>query len=144
MNFGHGCCITPLRFHGILHEDYYQHHLLLVEAVFLLLQDEVGERDTEQSLRLLKHYCFMLTPLYGELILCRGELPHDSPFLAEVHPKFVVDTIGLCRKHHTYTCNSHNPIRIHFRTPSFHFMGACFHVPCDGTCIWSPHKLCTC
>ena len=41
---------SPAVLHGILPEDYYRHHLLLVESVFLLLQDEVGERDIEQSL----------------------------------------------------------------------------------------------
>ena len=58
---------SPAVLHGILPSDYYQHHLLLVEAVFLLLQDEVEEKDVKQSLQLLKHYCFMFAPLYGTL-----------------------------------------------------------------------------
>ena len=57
---------SPAVLHGILPVDYYQHHLLLVEAVFLLLQDDVEERDIEQSLRLLKHYCFMFSHVYGK------------------------------------------------------------------------------
>lgn len=57
---------SPVVLYGVLPDAYYQHHLLLVEAVFLLLQDEVHDRDIEQSLRLLQHYCFMFAPLYGK------------------------------------------------------------------------------
>lgn len=64
MNFVLGYSPAVLR--GILPEDYFQHHLLLVEAVYLLLQDELEERDIDQSVKLLKHYCFMFTPLYGK------------------------------------------------------------------------------
>jgi hypothetical protein len=44
---------------------FYQHHLLLVEGVFLLLQDDVAEIDVQQSLGLFKQYVFMFAPLYG-------------------------------------------------------------------------------
>lgn len=53
--------------HGILPQEYYQHHLLLVEGVYLLLKEEVTDGDIEQSSRLLKHYCFMFPFLYGTL-----------------------------------------------------------------------------
>ena len=52
--------------HGVLPQEYYQHHLLLVEGVFLLLKEEVANEDIEQSTRLLQHYCFMFPFLYGK------------------------------------------------------------------------------
>ena len=57
---------SPAVLHGILPEMFFQHHLLLVEAIFLLLQDVVSDDDIEQSLCLFKHYCFMFAPLYGK------------------------------------------------------------------------------
>lgn len=44
---------------GILPEDYYQHHLLLVEGVYLLLQDVVEEKHIAHSSHLLMHYCYL-------------------------------------------------------------------------------------
>ena len=51
--------------HGILPNTYYQHHLLLVEAIFLLLQEQITRKEVRHSLELLKHYCFLFGTLYG-------------------------------------------------------------------------------
>ena len=51
---------------GILPDDYYQHHCLLIEGVYLLLKQIVTEEDIMQSASLLRHYCFLFAPLYGE------------------------------------------------------------------------------
>lgn len=56
---------SPAVLYEILPEDYYQHHLLLVEGVYLLLQDSIKEEHLEKSARLLQHYCYLLSPLYG-------------------------------------------------------------------------------
>ncbi len=48
-------------------EEYYQHHLLLVEGVYLLLKDAVSEQDIKQSSRLLQHYCYLVPTMYGTL-----------------------------------------------------------------------------
>lgn len=56
---------SPAVLYGVLPEDYYQHHLLLVEATYLLLQQCISERDIQQSFELLKHYCFLFAALYG-------------------------------------------------------------------------------
>lgn len=56
---------------GILHEEYYQHHLLLVEGIFLLLNDVVTESDIVQSSQLLKHYCYLIPFLYGNYYMSR-------------------------------------------------------------------------
>lgn len=61
---------SPLVLHGLIHEDYYQHHLLLVEAIYLLLQDVVNTVDITQSSLLLKKYCFLFSTLYGKHALC--------------------------------------------------------------------------
>lgn len=56
---------SPAVLYQILPEIYYQHHLLLVEGTFLLLQDSVYESDIKKSSRLLQHYVFMFASLYG-------------------------------------------------------------------------------
>lgn len=56
---------SPVVLHGILPEDYYQHHLLLIESIYLLLKDAVLDRDIEQSFKLLMHYCLLFSTLYG-------------------------------------------------------------------------------
>ena len=53
---------------------YYQHHLLLVEGVYLLLKDVVKEKDIEQSARLLRHYCYLIPSMYGKLFCCVGSM----------------------------------------------------------------------
>ena len=58
---------SPAVLYEILPKDFYQHHLLLVEATYLLLQDSIKADDIQQSLRILQHYCFMFAPLYGML-----------------------------------------------------------------------------
>ena len=50
---------------GYLHEDFYQHHLLLVEAIYLLLKDLVEKDDISQSKKLFNHYCYLFPVLYG-------------------------------------------------------------------------------
>ena len=56
---------SPVVLHGFLPEDFYQHHLLLVEAIYLLLKDVVLEVDITQSTKLLSHYCYLFPVLYG-------------------------------------------------------------------------------
>lgn len=56
---------SPVVLHGILPDQYYNHHVLLVEGVYLLLKGAVSEEDLHQSSQLLKHYCFLFAPLYG-------------------------------------------------------------------------------
>ena len=39
---------SPVILHGILPVEYYQHHLLLVEGIFLLLKEVVTSEDIKQ------------------------------------------------------------------------------------------------
>ena len=57
---------SPIVLRDFLHKDYYQHHLLLVESVYLLLKDVVKEEDISNSEKLLKYYCFMFSAMYGK------------------------------------------------------------------------------
>ena len=56
---------SPAVLYEILPEEFYQHHLLLVDATYLLLQDTIKTNEVKHSLLLLQHYCFMFAPLYG-------------------------------------------------------------------------------
>ena len=56
---------SPIVLYEFLPDDYYQHHLLLVEGIYLLLKDIVTTDDTAQSARLLNHYCYLFPVLYG-------------------------------------------------------------------------------
>ena len=46
-------------------ETYFQHYILLVESVFLLLKDSISTSDLQKSSKMLKHFCVRLRSLYG-------------------------------------------------------------------------------
>ena len=50
---------------GLLEEDYFQHLLLLVDAIYLLLQDSISPNDIESSSSMLLHFCARMEALYG-------------------------------------------------------------------------------
>lgn len=56
---------SPVVLQGFLQEDFYQHHLLLVEGIYLLLKDLVERDDITQSAKLFSHYCYLFPALYG-------------------------------------------------------------------------------
>ena len=56
---------SPVVLHRFLHSDYYQHHLLFVEGIYLLLKDTVEEEDISKSGELLMHYTYLYPVLYG-------------------------------------------------------------------------------
>lgn len=43
--------------YGILPDLYFQHFLLLVEAIYLLLQESISISDLRKATSLLKHFC---------------------------------------------------------------------------------------
>ena len=49
---------------GLLEEEYFQHLLLLVNAIFLLLQDSISPNDIERSSLMLMHFCARMETLY--------------------------------------------------------------------------------
>lgn len=51
--------------HGILPDLYFQHYILLVEAIYLLLQDSISPSQVKKANSLLKHFCLKLGDLYG-------------------------------------------------------------------------------
>ena len=62
---------SPVVLYGILPDDYYQHHLLLVESIYLLLQEAIPDKEIDHVVKLLNHYCFMFGVLYGESVLIK-------------------------------------------------------------------------
>ena len=56
----------PAVLFGILPKLYYEHFLLLNEAIFILLRDSISTEELEHSERLLIHFCIMFAPLYGD------------------------------------------------------------------------------
>ena len=47
-------------------EDYFQHYLLFVNAIFILLQDSIMPVDIDRSESILKHFCCLFAALYGD------------------------------------------------------------------------------
>ena len=44
---------SPVVLYGILPDDYYQHHLLLVESIYLLLQEAIPDKEIDHVVKLL-------------------------------------------------------------------------------------------
>ena len=51
--------------YGILPDLYFQHYILLVEAIYLLLQDSISISDLKKAASLLKHFCIKIKSLYA-------------------------------------------------------------------------------
>ena len=52
--------------HDILAEEYLQHFVLFSEALWLLLQSIVSVEDIARAERMLQHFCYKFSALYGE------------------------------------------------------------------------------
>ncbi|KAK2558802.1 hypothetical protein P5673_019017 [Acropora cervicornis] len=66
-NFGHlqaSELRTFLLFYS-LSMFYFQHYILLVEAIYLLLQDSISPSDIIKASSLLKHFCIRIKELYA-------------------------------------------------------------------------------
>ena len=55
----------PAILYGILPKPYYQHFLLLSEAIFILLLDSISETQLQLAERLLFHFCILFEGYYG-------------------------------------------------------------------------------
>ena len=51
---------------GLLANEYFQHFLLLVDVVFILLQDSIAPEQLTKSASLLHHFCLKMESLYGK------------------------------------------------------------------------------
>ena len=47
-------------------KEYFQHYLLLVNAVYILLKDSISAADIDKSNALLTHFCCLFAALYGD------------------------------------------------------------------------------
>ena len=55
----------PAVLYNILPKPYYEHFLLLSEAIFILLLDSISERQLEYVERSLLHFCILFEGYYG-------------------------------------------------------------------------------
>ena len=46
--------------YGLLPDSYFQHYLLLVEAIYILLKHSISSNDLAKAARLLKHFCIRI------------------------------------------------------------------------------------
>ena len=51
--------------YGLLPEEYFQHYILLVESIYILLQDSISASDLQKASDMLKHFCIKVKVLYG-------------------------------------------------------------------------------
>ena len=51
--------------YGLLPDSYFQHYLLLVEAIHILLKHSISSNDLAKAAKLLKHFCIRIEELYG-------------------------------------------------------------------------------
>lgn len=51
--------------YGILPDEYFQHYLLLVEAMFILLSASISVSELSRAKNLLRYFCVKIKPLYG-------------------------------------------------------------------------------
>ncbi|XP_064649597.1 uncharacterized protein LOC135501412 isoform X1 [Lineus longissimus] len=51
--------------YGILDDQYYQHYLLFVEAIHILLQSSITKMQLKKAKHLLRHFCLLIECLYG-------------------------------------------------------------------------------
>jgi len=54
---------------NILPKEYLAHHMLLVEALYLLLQDSIAPTDISKSKKLIQHYCYKASSYYSECFM---------------------------------------------------------------------------
>lgn len=83
--------------YGFLADDYFQHFLLLVEGIFLLLQDSISPDDLSKSEKLIQHFCFMFGQLYGaryELINVHSLL-HLPDVVRDLGPLYCYSLFGF-------------------------------------------------
>ena len=48
-----------------LPDEYFQHYLLLVQAIYLMLQESISPSDISTATKLLKQFCLQIRSLYG-------------------------------------------------------------------------------
>ena len=52
--------------HGILPIDYLSHHILLVQAIFILLSTSIGSESLHHAEKLIQHYCYKFEHYYDQ------------------------------------------------------------------------------
>ena len=55
----------PAVLYDVLPKPYYEHFLILSEAIFILLQESISEKQLEHAECLLFHFCILFEGYYG-------------------------------------------------------------------------------
>ncbi|XP_066925533.1 uncharacterized protein [Clytia hemisphaerica] len=51
--------------YNFLPDEYFQHYILLVESIFLLLKESISPIDLQNADKMLRHFCCRIPRLYG-------------------------------------------------------------------------------
>jgi hypothetical protein len=51
--------------YGVLDQVYFDHFMLLSDAIWLLLQECITKQELEQATSKLQYFCFQMATLYG-------------------------------------------------------------------------------
>ncbi|XP_069103099.1 uncharacterized protein [Argopecten irradians] len=75
----------------VLAVEYYQHFLLFVHAIYILIQDSVSTNDLSNANELLQHLCCLFAALYGEryMTCIIHQLLHLSRMVYDMGPLWV-------------------------------------------------------
>ena len=76
---------------NILPSEYLAHHMLLVESVFILLQNSITVTMVKKAEAMIKHYCFKMHVYYSEQCMTSNvhHLLHLPHVVAKFGPLFV-------------------------------------------------------
>ena len=74
--------------YGLLPDSYFNHYILLVCAVFLLLKDKISESDVNEAEGLLTRFCALFSKLYEERFMTLNihQLLHLSDGVRDLGP----------------------------------------------------------
>lgn len=72
----------------LLLDDYYQHYLLFVNAMYILLQDSISPAEVNTAEVMIKQFCCMFAALYGERYMTCNvhQLLHLSNMVRDMGP----------------------------------------------------------
>ncbi|KAJ8316716.1 hypothetical protein KUTeg_005735 [Tegillarca granosa] len=65
----------PVCLYEVLPQIYYDHFMLLSTSIWLLLQQEISQRDLDEATRHLRYFCYQMSALYARAVNIVQKLP---------------------------------------------------------------------
>lgn len=96
----------PVMF-NILPVEYLAHHMLLVEAIYILLSSSISSLMLEKAERLIKHYCFKMASYYSECQMTANI--HQL-----LHLPYIVSSFGPLNAYSCFAFENLNGCLLHF------------------------------